>query len=296
MNLHSAGRALLFLILLTSPLAGQSRFDIVPGPRKNGGEVKITIAEGGRVEAQKDEYTIFEGGVTIQYQDIKLRGDKVTYNLKTEDVTAEGNVIIDQGPTRISAVHAIYNLESKAGMFFNATGTMNEIHFSGTQIEKIDADSYRLTDGVFTSCDLDRPAWSFHIGSAMINLDDYAHLKDVSFRARNLPILWAPRLLWPTKSDRSQGLLIPRLRFGTRYGSRTELGYFLPFGRSADATITADVTTNGHFGGGVNLRYVPSENVKLGDVYVYGVRDPDPSALTPESTEEEEFRWRYRWR
>ena len=295
MNFRSAGRALLFLLVVSAPLAGQSRFDIIPGPRKSGGEVKITVAEGGRVEAQKDEYSIFEGGVTIEYQDIKLRADKITYNLKTDDVTAEGNVIIDQGPTRISAVQAIYNLESKAGTFFNATGTMNEIHFSGTQIEKIDADSYRLTDGVFTSCDLDRPAWSFHIGSAVINLDDYAHLRDVSFRASNLPILWAPRLIWPTKSDRSQGLLIPRLRFGSEYGSRVELGYFLPFGRSADATITADVTTNGHYGGGMNLRYVPSENVKLGDLYVYGVRDPDPSSLTPGSTEEEEFRWRYRW-
>lgn len=296
MNLHSAARAFLFSVLVSVSLAAQSpRFGVVPGPKAGGGEVKVSIREGGRVEAEKDEYTIFEGGVTIEYQDIKLTADKVTYNLKTKDVTAEGNVIIDQGPTRISATQAIYNLDSKVGTFFNATGIMNEIHFSGTRIEKVDEDSYRLTDGVFTSCDLDRPAWSFHIGSAEVNVDDYAHLKNVSFRARRLPILWTPRLVWPTKSERSQGLLIPRLQFGSDYGSRFELGYFIPFGRSADATITADVTTKGHYGAGLNLRYVPSENVKLGDFYAFGVRDPEPDLLTPGSADEETFRWRYRW-
>jgi LPS-assembly protein len=297
MNLRSASRALLFSLLISASLAAQSsRFGVVPGPRQGGGEVKVTIQEGGRVEAQKDEYSIFEGGVTIEYQDIKLRAEKVTYNLKTKDVTAEGNVVIDQGPTRISAMQAIYNLDSKVGTFFNATGTMSEIHFSGTRIEKVDEDTYRLLDGVFTSCDLDRPAWSFHVGSAEVNLDDYAHLRDVSFRARRLPILWTPRLVWPTKSERSRGLLIPRLQFGSEYEARLELGYFIPFGRSADATITADVTKAGHVGAGVNVRYVPSENVKLGDMYVFGLQDPDPDLLTPGRTNEDQsFRWRYRW-
>ncbi|MGZ8867903.1 MAG: LPS-assembly protein LptD [Thermoanaerobaculia bacterium] len=297
MNLHSAARAFLFSVLATASLAAQSpRFGVVPGPRPGGGEVKVSIREGGRVEAEKDEYTIFEGGVTIEYQDIKLTADKVTYNLKTKDVTAEGNVIIDQGPTRIAATQAIYNLDSKVGTFFNAKGTMNEIHFSGTRIEKVDEDTYRLIDGVFTSCDMDRPAWSFHIGSAEVNVDDYAYLRNVSFRARRLPILWTPRLIWPTKSERSQGLLIPRLQFGSDfYGTRLELGYFIPFGRSVDATITADVTEAGHYGAGVNLRYVPSENVTLGDFYAIGVQDPQPELLTPGVTESQSLRWRYRW-
>ncbi|HUP48438.1 MAG TPA: LPS assembly protein LptD [Thermoanaerobaculia bacterium] len=298
MNLRSAARALLILITLSAPLAAQtSRFGIVPAPRAGGGEVTFKVDEGGRVEAEKDEYTIFEGGVTIEYQDMRLRADKVTYNLKTKDVTAEGKVVIDQGPTRISATQAIYNLESKSGTFFNATGTMDpELHFSGSRIEKLDEDTYRLTDGVFTSCDLDRPAWSFHVGSAEVTLNDYAHLRNVTFRTRNVPILWTPRLLWPTKSERSRGFLIPRLQFLQEFGTRFELGYFIPFGESVDATITADVTTAGYYGGGLNVRYVPSQDVKLGDIYVYGVRDADPQRITPGSSgADEAFRWRYRW-
>ena len=295
MNFRS-GIGILAFLLFSAPLAAR-QFGVLPAPPERGGEVKITLAPGGRIEGTED-YSVLEGDVLIEYQDVKVKANKVTYNRKTKDVTAEGNVIIDQGPTRIAATQAIYNLDTKTGTFFNATGTMDpELHFSGSRIEKVDEDTYRLTDGVFTSCDLDRPAWSFHVGSAEVTLDDYAHLRDVSFRARRLPIFWAPRLLFPTKKDRSQGFLIPRLQFSNVSETRVELGYFLPFGESADATITADVTSAGHYGGGVNMRYLPSQNVKLGEVDVYGVHGPGLDSVSglPDVDEEPEFRWRYRW-
>ncbi|HEX7831277.1 MAG TPA: LPS assembly protein LptD [Thermoanaerobaculia bacterium] len=258
----------------------------MPGPKPGGGEVKVTLDRGGVAEAQKDEYSIFTGGVTIEYQDIKLRADKLTHNLKTADVVAEGNVIIDQGPTRVTATQAIYNLNSKTGTFFNATGTMDpSMYFSGEKIEKVDEDTYKLVNGVFTSCELDDPAWSFHVGEAEVTMDDYARMKNISFRANGLPVFWTPRLIWPTKRDRSQGLLIPRLRFTDKFGARLQNGYFIPFGDSADATIYADVSTENYFGAGLDLRYVPSENVKLGDLRAYAVNN----------TEDERVEWKYQY-
>lgn len=260
---------LLILLLAATPLLAQAppKFRFVPGPKAGGGEVKVTVAPGGLTEVEKDEYMILSGGVTIEYQDIKLVADKVTFNKRTNDVVAEGNVIIDQGPTRITATQAIYNLTSKTGTFFNSTGTMDPgMYFSGDRIEKVDEDTYRLTNGVFTSCDLDRPAWSFHVGNADVTLDDYARMRNISFRAGGIPVFWAPRLIWPTKRDRSQGFLIPRARFTETFGTRLETGYFLPFGESVDATLYADVSSEKYFGGGVELRYVPSENVKIGDL------------------------------
>ncbi|MEO8382343.1 MAG: LPS assembly protein LptD [Acidobacteriota bacterium] len=260
---------LLILFLAAAPVFAQAppKFHFVPGPKAGGGEVKVTIAPGGVTEGEKDQYAIFSGGVTIEYQDIKLVADKVTFNQRTRDVVAEGNVIIDQGPTRITATQAIYNLNSKTGTFFNSTGTMDPaMYFSGDRIEKVDEDTYRLTNGVFTSCDLDRPAWSFHVGNADVTLDDYARMRNISFRAGGIPVFWTPRLIWPTKRDRSQGFLIPRARFSDTFGTRLETGYFVPFGESVDATLYADVSSEKYFGGGIELRYVPSENIKIGDL------------------------------
>ncbi|HVE71522.1 MAG TPA: LPS assembly protein LptD [Thermoanaerobaculia bacterium] len=281
---------LLILVLLSAPVFAQEKppkFTIMPGPKPGGGEIKLTVEEGGQIEGVKDEYSVMTGGVTIEYQDIKLVAQKVTLNFRTKDVVAEGNVIVDQGPTRITASQAMYNLDSKTGTFFNATGTMDpSMYFSGDRIEKVDEKTWSLTNGVFTSCDLDRPAWSFHVGHADVTMDDYARMRDISFRARNLPVFWAPRLIWPTKRDRSRGFLIPRARFTDKFGARLENGFFIPIGGSADATVFADVSTEQYFGGGVDVRYVPTENVKIGDFRARFVNNAP----------EERIEWKYQFR
>ena len=298
--MHRALGIFLSSLLFSFPLAAQSsRFKFIPGPKAGGGEIKWTVAPGGTIEGEQDKYVVLQGGVTIEYQDIKLQAQKVTLNQKTKDVTAQGNVIVDQGPTRITGDQAVYNLDSKTGTFFNATGTMDpSMYFSGDQIEKVDEDTYRLTNGIFTSCDLDRPAWSFRLGHADVTVDDDAHLRDVSIRARRLPIFWTPYLIWPTKKDRTRGFLIPRLNLGSKYGERLGMGYFIPFGGSADATITADLNTEGYFGGGVQVRYVPSENVKVGDLNAIAVRDlHKPGTLTElPAGADPTIQWRYHYR
>ena len=250
------------------------RFHFIPGPRKEGGEISVDIPQNAHVEWVRDEYAILQPDVTVKYQDITVKADKMTINYRTKDVVGEGHVIIDQGPIRMTADHVVFNLDSKTGTFFTATAALQpDMYFTGEKIEKTGDTNYRLTNGVMTSCDLENPSWSFHVRSADINLDDYAHMRGVSFRAHEIPILYAPVLLWPTKKERSQGLLIPRLTLSREFGTRLELGYFLPFGESVDATVYADLNTASYFGGGVNFRYRPTEDVKLGDLNAYTVHD-----------------------
>ena len=274
------------------------RFKFKPGPRQKGGEIKWSLPPGGRQIFEKDEYVVLEPDVSVEYQDIKMHADKMTLNLKTKDAVAEGHVIIDQGPTRLTADHAVFNLDSKLGTFFNATGTMEPaLYFTGDKLEKVSETSYRLTNGVFTSCDLDKPAWSFHMRSADITLDDYAHMKDLSFRAHDIPVFWIPRLIWPTKKDRSQGFLIPRVGFSATYGQRLELGYFIPIGDTADTTVYADLNTKGYYGAGVDVRYLPSSDVKLGEMSAYAIRNPQPVDATGLPTKDgAALEWRYQIR
>ena len=247
------------------------KFKVLQQTPKKGGEIKWQASS---QQIVKDEYAILEGHVTLEYQDVKVTTDKATYNFKTKDVVAQGHVIIDQGPTRLTGDQAIFNLDSKTGTFFNATGNLQgAIYFTGEKLEKVTEEEYRLTNGVITSCDLDDPSWSFHVRSADLTVDDYAHLRDLSFRVHGLPVFWTPRLIWPTKRDRSQGFLIPRVRFSSLFGQRLELGYFIPIGDSVDTTLYTDLDTKGYNGVGIDLRYLPSQNIKLGELNAYAVHD-----------------------
>lgn len=228
-----------------------------------GGEVKWEVAEGGTQEIVRDEYVILQGGVKISYGDVVMKADKITYNFKTQDATAEGNVIIDQGPQRLSAERAAYNLGTQTGTLFNGRASMEpSVHFRGETIEKLDDDTYRLTNGIFTSCDIDDPDWSFHVGSATITVEDYAQLEDLSFRAGGVPLFYSPYLVWPTKTDRSRGFLVPKPGYNSDFGAYLKTAYFVPFGDSADATVLVDGFSEGVVGTGLEVRYIPTRNMK----------------------------------
>ena len=275
-----------------SPAKPKSRFSVELKPLKSGGTVNWTVGANGHQEIVKDDYALLEGEVKLTYQNVIISADKIRYTFKTQEAVAEGHVIIDQGPQRLSADRAVYNLETKTGTFYKAKASLDpSIYFTGAEIRKTGEDTYEMTDGVFTSCDIENPAWSFRIKSASIRLDDYAHLRDTSFRARSVPLFWTPYLVWPTKSDRSQGLLIPKPGYNSQFGAYLKNEYFLPMGTWADATVKADVFSNGLLGTGLETRYKPTQNVNgIGHVYV--VRDPGID-LPGEPDRPQQWEWKY---
>lgn len=266
--------AAVLLFALVSPLFAQQsgRFKFDFSLPEKGGEVQI---QADRQEIAAEEYLILSGNVTVVYGDIKVAADKVTWNERTRDVHAEGNVVIDQGTRRLTARRMVYNLASETGTLFEASASFDpDIYFRGDKIEKIAEDSYRLTNGVFTSCDIDDPDWSFQVGSGVVTVDEYARLRNVSFKAGRLPVFWTPYIVWPTKQDRARGFLTPSVGFRTRLGSYLGTSYFIPIGPSADVTVIGDVHTEGYYGLGTEARYVPSQNVS-GKLTAYAVTDPE---------------------
>ncbi len=267
---------LILATLLLAPLSlvaqqtGKFTFDL-KAPEK-GGTVRVKAERQG---SERGEYTIFEGNVEITYGDIVIHADRVTHNEKTQDVVAEGHVVLDQGTRRLAASRMVYNLTTETGTFFDASGSFEpSIYFRAKTIEKVGEATYRLDDGVFTSCDIDDPDWSFEIGSGVVTLDDYARLKNVEVKAGKLPLLWTPYIVWPTKEERAAGFLTPKVGFRSRFGSYLGTSYFIPVGDAADVTVNADVHTEGYYGLGTDVRYVPSQSI-TGRLSAYAVTDPE---------------------
>lgn len=279
----SLTRVLTAIILLLAPssLPAQQRR---PAPRENKSKfsfLNTDLKKGGKVtlkyrtlESVKGEYSVLEGEAEIKYQDITIKADKITYMEKTQDTLLEGNVIIDQGPQRLSAEHAQYNLAAKTGILTKARGSFEpSVYFTAERVEKVSETTYKLTDAVMTSCDLADPAWSFRVGSAVVTVDDYARLRNVSFLADRLPLFWTPYIVWPTSRSRARGLLIPRVGSNDIFGKYIENSYFIPMGQSMDLTARADFYSEGAVRSGGIFRYVPSENVR-GEFEGYYVNDP----------------------
>ncbi len=259
------------------------RFDFKSGSK--GGPAKTRFD---RIEMVKDQYMILEGNAAIEYQDVEITADRITYNLKTNDVEAQGNVIVDRGPSRLSADRVVMNLQSKTGTFFNARASLEpSIYFSGEVVEKVDDETFKITNGLFTSCDIDEPEWSFRLKSGVIRLEDYARLKNLSFRARKLPLFWTPYIVWPTHESRARGLLLPKIGSSDLYGTLIGLRYFIPYKEWADATIVGEAYSKGYYGLGTDIRYTPNTETS-GRIQAYAVRDP----LSKENGTDE-IKWKY---
>jgi LPS-assembly protein len=252
----------------------------VPEP---GGEVRLTTKN--PVHYEKDVFWEGSGEVTIEYQDVKITADRARYDFPAKTATLEGNVVIDQGPTRMSGTRAVFRVEEKTGKLENATADLAPTyHVVAKSIEKIGPATYRIEKGIFTSCDLPNPEWSFYLSTAEVTLDDYARMRNVSFRAGPVPLLYTPWLVWPTKQDRASGLLVPGAGYNSRRGGYLGLTYYWVTGRSTDSTTQVDFYSKGAIGVGEELRWTPSPE-SAGILQGYAIRDPEATVCVPAEDE-----------
>lgn len=220
----------------------------------------------------------------IVYQDITLKADRVYYDLANATVQADGRVELIQKDTRLQAESMHFSLKEKTGTLIQARANFrNQYFFVGDKVEKVGENRYKLFDGEFTSCEGDSPSWSFRISRCTMETEGYAYLTGTSFRLHHVPVFYLPYMIWPTKRERSAGLLVPSFGHNYQRGSYLGLSYFQPFGDRYDATLHMDLFSKGHPGRSGRFRYAPSEGVR-GEISGYSIIDHDGA-----------HRWKGRW-
>jgi len=220
------------------------------------------------------------GQVQILYQDIKIRCDEMELDRTTMDLSARGNVVLDQGPRRLSADEMHYNLRDKTGVLTNAQADAPPYyHVSGTVIEKIDETRFRLEQAKFTTCEVEpRPPWMFKAKRALIEEEGYGYFWGTTLRVKDVPLLYVPYIFWPVKQERAAGMLVPSFGYGQRLGAYLGLSYYIPLGRSYDTTAYLDMYSDGWFGLGSEWRWTPRQG-SIGDIDLFAIRDKDTGEI-----------------
>ena len=215
-----------------------------------------------------------EGDVQIIYQDIDIRCDVADWNRATGEVVAQGNVILDRGPSRFTADEARFNIQTKTGTFFNATAFIDPMYtFTGREIEKLDETHYRIDHATFTTCATDgKPPWSFHVRKAKVEQEGLGRFSSSAMKIRGVPVFYMPYMVWPIKQERAAGLLFPRFGYSNTRGFNFGLPLYIPIGRSYDTTIFADYYAKGYFGLGNSWRWAPVAGAR-GDFNAYAIWD-----------------------
>lgn len=119
---------------LTSPKVVQP----VPMPIPIGELVNV-IADRQDFDAKTQVFTA-TGNVTVKYLNTELKSTKVTLNLITKDVTAEGKVELKRGDQLVKGEILSYNYGTAKGSLTKASGFLNLDTLSSSQITRLPSD------------------------------------------------------------------------------------------------------------------------------------------------------------
>jgi LPS-assembly protein len=197
-----------------------------------------------------------EGSVVVQQGPLRVEADSLRLDNANGKMVAAGHVHFNDGENKLDADEMELDINTKLGVLYDGKLFVksDSYYLEGEIIERRAEDRYYLEEGSFTACDCpEEPDWELKASKMRVRLDHYLVARDVIFYVDGIPVFYFPYLIYPVKTERQSGLLVPRAGFSTRYGFRYAQDLYWVISRSQDATLSLD--HRGKKGDGFGLEY-----------------------------------------
>ncbi|MBI4685440.1 MAG: LPS-assembly protein LptD [Nitrospirae bacterium] len=214
------------------------------------------------------------GSVKVEQGNATINSKKMRYNEKTATVFAEGDVVYDTSDISLKAETAEYNLDTKQGIFYNSEifSKTDNLHISGTKIEKQGEKKYFFDKASLTTCDAVLPAWCFKGRNADLIIGDRLKAKDVTFNVRGLPVMYTPYIWAPILTERKTGFLTPTIGYSKTKDFYFRQPFFWAISENRDATFVLDWYSKIGIGKGLEYRYIYPGDIE-GTHWLYNLND-----------------------
>jgi len=224
---------------------------------------------------QENDVYQASGHVTINFSGGTLQADSVSLERGANIATAEGRVVVRTDGDVLQGDKVVFDVTTNTGVIYAGKMFMSQNHFylTGDRIEKLGEATYHIQSVSLTTCDGETPDWRIVARELNVTVDGYGTMKDGKFLARDMPLLYLPYFLFPAKTTRQTGLLLPRIAYSQeKLGADVELPFFWAVSDSADATLYQRYMEKRGFQEGVEFRYFSSQE-SYGTIYGDYLRD-----------------------
>jgi LPS-assembly protein len=218
---------------------------------------------------------VAKGSVKIEREDATVEADEMVYFEETGDVTATGNVRYDDLKTFFTAKAAEMNMEKKTGKLYDADIFLKDDNYylKGAEIERKAENEFYSGDEInVTTCDGPVAAWCFRGKEMKLVVGDQITGRDVSFRVKDVPLLYSPYLWAPINNDRKTGFLIPTISNSSARGLGISIPFFWAISENRDATFLLDAYAQQGIGTGMEYRYIEPGGIRSA-WWFYHIRD-----------------------
>jgi LPS-assembly protein len=254
------GAALFLTALAAAAPAGAQAPQAPVTVRTAGGDVTIVADQMEQIGA--DNLLVATGNVELTKGAARLMADRIELNRATGDAVAQGRVVFYDGEDQLTGQRVEFNTKTGTGVVYQAQARAAPYYrLGGEKMERLGESLYRVTKGVFTTCDGDPPDWSFKFGSATADLNEFLYGTDASFWVRNVPLIpFVPFFAAAIRRERQTGFLFPKFGYSTRKGAYAEFPFFWAIDDSQDATFSPLAYTRLGEGFNAEYRYILPEN------------------------------------
>ncbi len=187
----------------------------------------------------KRKLYIAENDVLITGGKTRLEADYVEFSDITKDAFARGNVLFISGKDTITCKSMNVNLSSETGTIKQGTIFIQDgnYYISGEKLRKTGAFTYDAQKGSITTCEGNTPDWKITGKEIEVTVDGYGHARHATLWVKKMPTLYAPYFIFPAKTTRQTGLLMPMAGYSDQMGFEYRQPLFLALSDNTDATL-----------------------------------------------------------
>ncbi|MCK4502762.1 MAG: LPS-assembly protein LptD [Desulfuromonadales bacterium] len=228
-----------------------------------------------------------QGNVKLVQGDLEVHSQTLEWNMASGEVVMTGEVELLSPDEELSGTAANYNLKHGTGKITAGHFFLREqnFHLRGESIERLGKLDYRIKNGIFTTCDGEVPAWKFGASQVDVTLGGYARARHTVFYLNDIPALYFPYMIYPAKTERESGLMIPTIGYSSSRGFQYGAAYYQVLGVNQDATLYLDYLSDMGLGKGLEYRYVFGQT-NGGEARVYHI---DVDKVDGVSVDEERY-------
>ncbi|MFQ5418155.1 MAG: LPS-assembly protein LptD, partial [Myxococcota bacterium] len=217
------------------------------------------------VEYERDrEIYVARGRVRIVSGDTELSADWMAFSERRSRGVATGNVVYRSEGDVLLAEFVEFDIDRERGVLFDGRfrSGENQFRMEGEEIVKHGDDRYSFEQGMFTTCRCppgETDPWQIHAQSADLEVGGYGTARNSTFGILGVPVIWLPWMIYPLKTDRESGLLLPEFGYSNRNGFDIALPIFWAARDNLNVTFTPHWLSKRGAKGDVDVEYVLGE-------------------------------------
>ena len=207
-------------------------------------------------------WTLEDGAV--EGKDLLLLADRIEFHQASGEMEAQGHIRLE-GPgvrMRCERLRMDWNQQLGEAWTLELELPPNWV-LRSAKVEFNTLKHWEFDQVELSPCPEEKPGWKALVSKLTVDLDHYAHLRNLWIWVFNLPTYYfLPWAIYPAKAERTSGVLPVSMAFSGAMGASLSIPYYQVLGPTADFTVTPRYYSKEGIMWGGDLRWNPEPTHK----------------------------------